>query len=135
MSTQIPGLFIMHTEHKGRAVYTSIEIEMGDIIESAPVIVLSEEDRLTIHNTALHDYYFLWQENENGSSPKKCAIALGFGSLYNHSDKPNAEFIIDYENLSIDFIALQTILPGQEITINYRSEELEDFPLWFDVLD
>jgi SET domain-containing protein len=126
MSSQIPGLYILDSESKGRGVFTSRDIPKGSIIESAPVIICSEKDRLIIHKTLLHDYYFLWNENE-------CAIALGYGSLYNHSDKPNADFALDYMSNTIDFSAIMDIQAGEEIMINYQTINEEEFTLWFDV--
>lgn len=139
MSTQLPGLFIMESEGKGRGVFTSGPISKGDFIESAPVIILKAEDREIIHNTKLHDYYFLW-DNEPliiTDDPEKkknysCALALGYGSLYNHSKTPTASYTLVYNENCIEFIALRDIDPGEEITIDYNDEESEEFPLWFE---
>ena len=80
MSTQIPGLYILETEEKGRGIYTSIDISAGDIIESAPVIICDSVDTKLIHKTHLHDYYFIkWKKKilfqiltsrENKNKPK-----------------------------------------------------------------
>lgn len=128
MSTQIPGLYILDSEKKGRGIYTSIDISIGDVIETAPVIICDSVDTKLIHKTSLHDYYFTWAE-------KECAIALGYGSLYNHSEDPNTEFILDYENMCIDFEAIKEIKAGEEITISYHSDEETDFKIWFDVVE
>lgn len=126
MSTQIPGLYLMETSERGRGVFTSRNIEIGDMIESAPVILCNKKDREVIHKTILHDYYFLWEKDN-------CAIALGYGSLYNHSETPNAEFIFDYENECIDFEAIKKIESGEEILINYQTVDDDKFSLWFEV--
>lgn len=126
MSTQIPGLYILDSEERGRGVFTSIEINVGDVIESSPVIICDSVDKKLVHKTSLHDYYFSWGE-------KECAIALGYGSLYNHSETPNAEFILDFENKCIDFEAIKPIKPGDEILINYHSDEDTKFEIWFDI--
>ncbi|MBK8626333.1 MAG: SET domain-containing protein-lysine N-methyltransferase [Saprospiraceae bacterium] len=70
-----------------------------------------------IHKTVLHDYYFLW-----GEEMDECATALGFGSLYNHAIHPNANFILDLENNTIDVEAIKDISAGAEITLNYHGE-------------
>jgi uncharacterized protein len=124
--TQIPGLYILDSQHKGRGVYTSVDIQEGDIIEIAPVIVLSKVELPIIHKTHLHDYYFLW-----GPNMEDCAIALGFGSLYNHEVHPNANFILDFDNNTIDFVAVMNIAAGSEITINYNGEPGDPTKLWF----
>ena len=129
MSTMKPGLVIMHTEGKGRGVFTFEEIHDGDIVENAHVIVLSLEDRAKIHGTELHNYYFLWGEDQ-----LQAAIALGYGSLYNHSETPNLDYILDYDDQTIEFFAIRDIKIGEELSINYRSEKIEKYPLWFDVV-
>ncbi|MBK9733977.1 MAG: SET domain-containing protein-lysine N-methyltransferase [Saprospiraceae bacterium] len=123
---QIPGLYIMDTVARGRGVYTSIDITAGDIIEICPVICIPKSQLPIIHKTTLHDYYFLW-----GKDMDECAIALGFGSLYNHELHPSANFILDLENNTIDIVAIKNIASGTEITLNYNGEPGDDSPLWF----
>ena len=123
---QRPGLYIAHTEDKGRGVFTSQPIEEGDVIEICPVIVIPKSELPIIHKTVLHDYYFLW-----GNDHEECAIALGFGSIYNHELKPNAKFILDVDNLTIDIEAILPIEAGEEITLNYHGESENGDRLWF----
>lgn len=123
---QIPGLYISEIPKKGRGVYTSMDITSGDTIEICPVIIIPKLQLPIIHKTILHDYYFLW-----GEYMEDCAIALGFGSLYNHEVHPNANFILDLENNTIDIVAIQNISAGSEITINYHGEPGDEGDLWF----
>ena len=123
---QIPGLYISEIPKKGRGVYTSMDITSGDTIEICPVIIIPKLQLPIIHKTILHDYYFLW-----GDEMEDCAIALGFGSLYNHEVHPNANFILDLENNTIDIVAIQNISAGSEITINYHGEPGDEGDLWF----
>ncbi|TXF88302.1 SET domain-containing protein [Neolewinella aurantiaca] len=122
--SSLPFLYISSSELGDRGVFTGAEIPAGTTIELAPVILLSAEDRKTIHETHLHDYYFQWDGN-------RAAIALGYGSLYNHSDAANAEFELDYDFKQIRFFALQDIPSGTEITTNYRTGA-PDMTLWFE---
>jgi uncharacterized protein len=123
---QIPGLYIVDTVARGRGVYTSIDIAEGDIIEICPVIKIPKAQLPIIHKTILHDYYFLW-----GTNMDECAIALGFGSLYNHELHANANFILDLENDTIDIVAVKNIEAGTEITLNYNGEPGDEGALWF----
>lgn len=123
---QIPGLYITSSTDKGRGVFTSIDISEGDTIEVCPVIIIPKSELPIIHKTILHDYYFLWGENM-----EDCAIALGFGSLYNHEIHPNANFILDLENETIDIVAIENIKAGHEITLNYNGEPGDETILWF----
>ncbi|MFZ1749914.1 MAG: SET domain-containing protein [Saprospiraceae bacterium] len=123
---QIPGLFITNSGDRGRGVFSSIEINEGDLIEVCPVIVIPKSQLPIIHKTVLHDYYFLW-----GEDMEDCAIALGLGSIYNHEVQPNANFILDMEHRTIDIVAIKTIEPGEEITLNYHGVSGDDEKLWF----
>lgn len=127
LTTQIPGLYILDTENRGRAVFCVENISKGSLIEICPVIVLNTKDTDLVHMTKLHDYYFVW-DIDRGTS----AIALGFGSLYNHSELPSAEFEIDMETKEIRFLALKDIPSGEEITIDYIAAKDEGGKLWFE---
>lgn len=124
---QIPGLYYRESPLGGRGVFTAEAIPAGGIIEICPVIFLDPRDTETIHDTHLHDYYFLW--GKQGS-----AIALGYGSLYNHAAAPNADYGMDFDERTIAFHALWDIAAGEEITINYSQGETgERTELWFEV--
>ncbi len=77
-------LFIKQAETKGKGVFTNENISVDKIIEEAPVIVMSAEDRVNLDKTLLHDYIFAWGEKKD-----KCCVALGFVSMYNHSYQSN----------------------------------------------
>ncbi len=126
LSTQRPDLYIMENE-KGRAVYSASDIEAGELIEICPVIVLNTEDTTKIHRTLLHDYYFIWD-----FAAKTSAIALGYGSLYNHAEEPNAEFEIDLNSDNIRIVAKRAIEAHEEILIHYMSEQQTEHKIWFE---
>jgi hypothetical protein len=123
---QLPKPFdIRECQHKGRGIYAVVPIEAGSLIESAPVLVLSPEDRATVSSTRLRHYYFLWSGDEKGEW--SAAIALGHISLCNHAREPNAAFVVRRDEERIDLLAQSDIAPGEEITIDY------DCDLWFDI--
>lgn len=99
----------------------------GTTFEIAPIIEIPESEVDVIHHTELHDYYFVWGEQD-----EKAAIALGYGSLYNHSYSPNANYIFDLDAQTIEFFALKKIKAGKEITINYHGDPDVKDELWFD---
>ena len=103
----------------GRGVFTADYIPKDTLIEICPVLVLSNEDREKIHQTFLHDYYFLWDDQG-----KQAAIALGYGSLYNHSDTPNIAWVDWVDNVKI-FYALRDIKKGEELFFNYNNKEYQ----------
>lgn len=123
---RVASLYIASSDDRGRGVFTASPIHEGDIIEVCPVIVIPKRELPIIHKTILHDYYFLW-----GDKLDDCAIALGYGSMYNHELNPNANFILDLENMTIDIEAIQDIAAGEEITLNYHGEPGDESEVWF----
>ncbi len=85
------------------------------------MIALSKDDAARLDDTYLYNYYFGWGVENEGA-----AIALGFGSLYNHSDMPNACYRKNLADGTISIIAVQPIEPGTEILITYRFSSAED---------
>jgi SET domain-containing protein len=127
---RLSSLYIHHTHNKGRGVFTKKKIAADKIIEVAPVIVMSPEDRLLLDKTMLHDYIFEWQPNEE----KKCCMALGFVPIYNHSYNANCEYFMNYEEETIFIKTVRTIEPNEELTINYNGDWNDEKKVWFDVL-
>ncbi|MCB9297045.1 MAG: SET domain-containing protein-lysine N-methyltransferase [Lewinellaceae bacterium] len=122
----IPSLFIAPSPLGGRGVFTAAPIPQGALLEICPVIVLPGQDRQHLDRTGLYDYYFIWGEED-----ELCAIALGYGSLYNHSFQPNAEYRADFDGPTLDFYALRDVEAGEEITVNYNGDPDNREALWF----
>ncbi|MBM3279552.1 MAG: SET domain-containing protein-lysine N-methyltransferase [Candidatus Handelsmanbacteria bacterium] len=74
----------------------------------------------------LNDYCFTW-----GADHEHAALALGFGSIYNHCYQPNAAYIKRLPEQVIDFVALRAIAQGEEISINYIGTAKGRAPMWF----
>jgi hypothetical protein len=109
-----------------RGVFATREIEAGQTIEVAPVIVVSRRDSDAVRRTRLDEYAFEW----GGGC---LAIALGCGSIYNHAHEPNASYWQDTAGKALEFIALRPIRPGEEITVNYHGNPGTRDKLWFRV--
>ena len=121
---------IKETGKYGRGIFATRDIKTGELIEISPVLTSIKNEWKYLKKTVLYNYCFSWGENYEHT-----AIALGYGSLYNHSYTPNAEYKYNTDNLSIDFYAIADITDGQEITINYNESSEDDSPLWFEVID
>lgn len=113
------------TKAKGRGVFAENNIQKGEMIERAPVLVLPDEQWQYINRTLLFSYCYSWHQ--------ETALALGFGSLYNHSYTPNAYYVKRYEEAEIDIVALRDIAAGEEILINYNGDPNDKDALWFAV--
>ena len=123
-----PSIELKYTPRKGRGVFAREFIPAGTEFERVPVIVMPEEDVLNDHtDTVLQHYVFEWGKGT-------VALALGFGSMYNHSFRPNARYD-DVGRMTKVFSAVLDIFPGDEITINYNGHEDATDPVAFDVVD
>ncbi len=124
----IPGLYISQSQDRGRGVFTAHEVNEGDMIEICPLILIPASELALLNKTTLYNYYFLWPEKQDMS-----CIALGYGSLYNHSGgAPNAEVTFDLEEETILINATRKIEAGDEILIDYQGGVKNAPELWFD---
>jgi uncharacterized protein len=126
MGLQRRAIFIDQSPLGGRGVFAAEPIKEGEMIEICPVLVMNSGDMALLDKTYLYDYYFLW-----GESGEDCAVALGFGSLYNHFCPSNADYDMDFDNKNIEIIAVRDIAMGDEITINYHGDPIDPSPTWF----
>lgn len=110
-------IYIAHSRiaNAGRGVFATQSIKRMEIIEVCPVILISKNDVSNLKGSILVNYYFYF-----GKDNEMLAIALGFGSIYNHSYEPNATYKKKSGDKVIDFVAIKNIKKGEEITINYN---------------
>ncbi len=91
-------------------VFAKEPIAKKELIEECVVIFVSKEDKL-------NDYTFGWQINN------KACIPLGYGCIYNHSDKNNAIYEPDFRRETMRFRAIKDIEAGEEITTFYGGDQ------------
>jgi SET domain-containing protein len=120
-------LFVSPVKNKGRGVFTSEAIKANTVIEIAPVIVMSREDRFFLDKTLLHDYIFEW-----GNQKDQCCMALGYVPLYNHSYEANCDYEMDFDNKMISIKTIREISAGEELMINYNGTWNDKNPVWFE---
>jgi uncharacterized protein len=120
------NIYVAGTGKKGRGVFTNSDLKKNTIIEIAPVIVLSKQDRLLIDQTLLHDYIFEWGDTQN-----QCCMALGYVPMYNHSYRSNCEYEMNYKLQIITVKTVRAIKAGEELFINYNGDWNNKKPVWF----
>ncbi len=103
------------SEIAGRGVFATSDIATGAVIETCPVLVLPPDDVARIDETLIYEYYFAWPDGRAG-------LALGYGSLYNHSDEPNARYLKDADAQTVVITAIRDIAAGEEITFSYSGQ-------------
>ena len=112
----------------GRGVFASRDIVKGEVIEICPIIEIPVHDTANLKESILVTYFFFY-----GKKKERALIALGKGSIYNHSYEPNAKYTINLKDKTIVFVALSDIKANKEITFNYKHGNPKNKdPLWFE---
>ncbi|KAL1743623.1 hypothetical protein HDZ31DRAFT_83296 [Schizophyllum fasciatum] len=117
------GCIIKYSQGKGRGVYASREIPAQTLLEISPVLLFDRHEYANHGRHTLLDHYtFVWKDG-------RMALALGLGSLFNHSGAPNVSYTLDPATESIRYTTTRRVRPGEELCIFYGHT------LWFDAVD
>lgn len=107
-----PPLRVRDVPGMGRGVFARRAVRAGEVIEVCPVLVLpGVADPAALGG--LQHYVFKWAGG-------RLAVALGYGSLYNHSADPNAAFARRRGREEIVFRAVRAVAAGEQIFIDYE---------------
>jgi SET domain-containing protein len=108
----------------GYGVFAKEPVNAGELIEECKLLRLGWRSNYQ-HDPIISDY--AWgnkscncDECKMHGFPKY--MALGLGSIYNHSDQPNTKQKLDFETETMSVWANKDILPGEEIFVNYGSK-------------
>jgi hypothetical protein len=115
-------LFRIDEGPKGRGLFATQNIPPRTVIHVAPCIAVGREEYENhMRFTVLEHYLF----NDQGGNK---LLALGYGSLFNHSRSPNVDYRIR-EGSNVYSSGHKEILQGEELCISYGAN------LWFDDAD
>jgi SET domain-containing protein len=122
-STQV---YVKRVKGKGRGVFARRPIARGSLIEKVPLLLVPIKDVVGgLDNPNLVMFFFL-------KDRKHVAVCLGYGSLYNHSYRPNARYD-EGPGATMLFTALHNIARDEEICINYNGDPRDRSPMRFKV--
>lgn len=110
----------------GKGVFAAKNISTKETIEFCETILISKDEIKYLNKTNLGNYLFSWKGGN-------FVIALGNGSLYNHSYNPNARYIKKYREGKLKFVTIKKIMKGEEITVNYNGSPESKEKVWFEV--
>ncbi|KAI6123437.1 hypothetical protein EDD16DRAFT_650499 [Pisolithus croceorrhizus] len=115
--------YVKEIRGKGRGVFASRAIPARTIIETSPVLLFAKDEYETHGRHTLLDHYtFKWRDG-------RMALALGLGSLFNHSERPNMSYSLDIARDCIVYTSARAICADEELCIFYGHN------LWFDPAD
>lgn len=109
-------IVIKKLKSKGRGVFAGRDFKKGELIESCPVLIFTPKQRKNLEKTLLNYYIYPWR------STRGAALVLGFGSIYNHSFDPNADWKQNFKKEVMEYRAIKNIKKGEEILVNYNGE-------------
>jgi hypothetical protein len=113
-----PSIYIKDTgTPKGKGVFASRSFSQGEVVEISPV-VLFHKHYFTLPKE-IKTLVFNWEAL--AGKKQTHAMALGYGSFYNHNNPANLSFEAVAENELLRFIATRNIDIDEELTINYCS--------------
>ncbi len=105
-------------KNAGRGVFASRNIKVDEIIEICPILILGKKDTVLTMKTMLQHYVYEYEKDTT-------LMALGYGSLYNNKDTPNAKYELqEYpgspaQDSELVITAIRPIAKNEEIFINY----------------
>ena len=130
------GLYLKHTDSKGRGVFCMSDIRAGEVLEVTPTIILNEAATNRIDNTILANYTFqlgaiskAHRKRLHVKNIKKCSgVIMGITSYCNHSDDPNAEVEWEEHQGTLYHLvkALRRIPKNTEICTTYGAGWFDD---------
>ncbi len=139
MNTQVteaalsaPSVYVKDTgTARGRGVFAARPFGAGEVVEVCPVILFRKP--YDVLHKELKTVVFHWPVPKGARVTQ--ALALGYGSLYNHSNPSNLRYETDGGALVIRFVAVREVGAGEELTINYNADggaHVSEDEWWFE---
>lgn len=132
MAITPPNVYVKDTgTPKGRGVFAARRFGAGELVEECPVLLFKKP--FEVLHKELKTVVFHWEVPEGAAATQ--ALALGYGSLYNHSNPSNLRYETNREALVLRLLAVREIEAGEELTINYNAHggaHVSDEDWWFE---
>jgi SET domain-containing protein len=107
-----PDLYLKKSPVHGYGVFTNGFICKNTILEECRYFDVCSANE---PNNVLIQYRYSFPQH----NPVKYVILTGFGSIYNHSETPNATWYIDFERDLFVFKTTQNVFANQELFTYY----------------
>ncbi len=104
--------YVKRIRGKGWGAFCSKRIPKGTIFNVTTLLVLTNHEARLMSGSSLEPYWYKF-------GTRGRAIALGLGSILNHSDEPNCSYHFSKKKRTLSFYALKAIPAHQELTHDY----------------
>lgn len=131
-----PGLYLRHTEKKGRGLFCMYPIKAGEELEVTPAIILNEVSTTDIEPTILRDYVFkigdvsedLLDEHDVKNADETSCVVMGIASYCNDDTDYNAEVVYEEIDGTLYYTlqAVKDIPAHTEICTSYGDNWFQD---------
>ena len=101
-------IYVKKSTMHGYGVFAGKKLRKGEKIEECYILISKGGDKV------LDDFYF--------DAKGKYALFTGYGSIYNHSNDPNADYTININKRRSTIKAARTIQKDEEIFVSYGEE-------------
>jgi len=102
------NVYVKKSPRQGFGVFAGKKLRKGELIEECYFLISKGSTK------AFEDFYF--------DAHGKNALLLGYGSIYNHSDDANADYVINMKKRIATIRADRTIQHGEEIFVSYGDD-------------
>jgi hypothetical protein len=127
-----PSVYVKDTgTARGRGVFAARAFRVGEVVEECPVVLLRKP--YEVLHKELKTIAFYWEAAEGSAATQ--ALALGYGSLYNHANPANMRYETDGDALVLRLVAVRDVGPDEELTINYNADggaHVSEDEWWFE---
>lgn len=96
----------------GSGVFLTHACPADVVLETCPVLVLEPGEFEALAATRLGDYVFDWGDGRAG-------LAMGFTSLCNHDERPNARVEIQFDPPVAHLLTSTALAADEEVLIDY----------------
>lgn len=131
-----PGLYLRHTEKKGRGLFCMYPIKAGEELEVTPAIILNEVSTTDVEPTILRDYVFkigdvseeLLDEHDVQDADETSCVVMGIASYCNDDVDYNAEVVYQEIDGTLYYTlqAVKDIPANTEICTSYGENWFQD---------
>lgn len=118
--------YVKKTRKMGRGVFAGQNFKAGDVVEKSHCLVWDDFSDQRIQDSDLKLYTFATSEVKSDPA----ALALGNGSLFNHSESPNVKYRYDRKSNMVIFTAVTRIKKNQQLFIDYGYDPVQCEAEW-----
>jgi len=110
------GLRLGKSKLEGLGVFADRDFDKDEVVEICPYLLIHKDEM--DDDCSVCDYTFEFDDDTE-------VLMLGYGSMYNHHQNNNLEYVYDEDKDLFEYVTLRPVQKGEELTVNYGEEYWE----------